>query len=156
MFVWGSLVRGNSARGNTAGDIIALFCAGLDVGGRSGSASALSGILSGTIKRSCASHRTSGATQRTCNYASARGKCTAAPTNTQWHRQPGGTFRATYTALHQRREVGHYSPPRECVALRRVRLHLQRLRRKPCGEGEQTEGPEHFQGGYEPPPSGTT
>ena len=91
------------------------FCAGPDAGGRSGSASA----LSGTIRSSCASHCTSGATQRTCAYASARGKCTAAPINTQWHRQPGGNFRATYTAqlalarsLHQRREAGHCSPPR--------------------------------------------
>ena len=81
---------------------------------RSGSASALSGALSGTIRSSCASYRTSGATQRTCAYASASGKCTAAPTNTQWHRQPGDTFRATYTAqlalarsLHRRRDAGY-------------------------------------------------
>ena len=45
-----------------------------------------------TIRSSCASHRTSGATQQTFAHASARGKCTTARTNTQWHRQPGGTF----------------------------------------------------------------
>ena len=119
IFVWGNLVRRNVARGNTAGDIVTFFCAGPDAGRRSGSASALSGALSGTIRSSYASHRTSGATQQTCNYASARGKCTAAPTNTQWHRQPGCTFRATYTAqlalarsLHNRRYAGHCSPPR--------------------------------------------
>ena len=60
------------SRGNTAGDIIAFFCTGPDAGGRSGSASALSGALSGTIRSRCASYRTSGATQRTCAYASAR------------------------------------------------------------------------------------
>ena len=61
--------------------------------------------------------------------ASARGKCTAAPTNMQWHRQPGGIFRATYTAqlalarsLLQLRDAGHCSTPRECAALRRVLL----------------------------------
>ena len=34
-------------------------------------------------QKQCASHRTSGAPQRTCAYASARGKCTAVPTNAQ-------------------------------------------------------------------------
>ena len=129
--------------GNTAGDTVAFFCAGPNAGGRSGSASALSSTFSGTIRRSCSSHRTSDATQQTCAYASACGKCTSAPTNTQWHRQPGGIFRATYTAqlalarsLHQRRDAGHCSPRRECVALRRVRLRLHRLRREPFGGGE--------------------
>ena len=45
--------------------------------------------------------------------------------NTQWHRQPGGTFRATYTA----------QLARECVALSRVRLRLHLLYRKPFGGG---------------------
>ena len=71
-------------------------------------------------------------------------------------------FRATQTAqlafarsLHQRRDAGHCSPPRECVAIRRVRLRLHRLRRKLFGGANQTEAPEYFQGGYEPSLSGT-
>ena len=51
-------------------------------------------------------------------------------------------FDPTYTAQlalarspHQRRYAGHFSPPRKCVALSRVRLRLHRLHRKPCGGG---------------------
>ena len=154
IFVRGSLVGGNSAWGtlpetpspSSASDP-------MPAGDQAAPAPSPASI----IRRSCASYRTSGATQRTCAYASAQGKCTAAPTNTQWPRHPGGTFRATYTAqlalarsLHQRRDEGHCSLPRECVALRRVRFRLQRLRRKPFEGAKQIGGPEHFQGGYEP------
>ena len=69
--------------------------------------------------------------------------------------QPGGTFRATYTAqlaltrsLHQPRDAGHCSPPRECVALRRHTLTSPPPPPETIRGGEQTEGPEHFQGGY--------
>ena len=61
------------------------------------------------------------------------------------------TFQAKYTAqrslarsLHQRRDAGHCSPPRECVALRRVRLRLHRLRRKPFRGGNKLKVPNTF------------
>ena len=64
----------------------------------------------------------------------------------------GGIFRVTYTAhlalarsLHQRRDASHCSPPRKCVAFRRVRLRFHRLRRKPFGGGgDKLKGPDTF------------
>ena len=47
-------------------------------------------------------------------------------------------------SLHQRRDAGHYSPPRECIALRRVRLRLNCLHQILFGGGAKMMVPNIF------------